>query len=66
MRVIWIFTAIAYAILFINMREMKFKHSGNTTYVDNDLAKVGLTFTTLEYGSRSGGKCLKSYEGGYI
>jgi len=30
---------------------MKFKESGNTMYVDNDLVKVGLAFTTLEYGS---------------
>jgi len=51
MRVMWTFTAIAYAALFITVREMKFKETSNPAYVDNDLAKVGLAFTTLEYGS---------------
>ena len=51
MRVMWTFTAIAYAALFIKVREMKFKETFNPAYVDNDLTKVGLAFTTLEYGS---------------
>jgi len=35
----------------IKVREIKYKETFNPAYVDNDLVKVGLAFTTLEYVS---------------